>query len=199
LERERRKSGGEEIQIFKALTLGSIGMAWKPGGPKRGQGHGAAISKLVISSDVGSRQFSIPRAHPIFSLHECFHPSETIIPASLAPYLHHTTAILDRHHGICGLLPRPEGKGKLSRRFQRLAPPNSPLQTLLARNYRGDIPMSAVEKFPILLSDAEEESSAVPPCFSDEGINVRSSCQTAIRFFSHVISTSIFDITIFTF
>ena len=34
--------------------------------------------------------------------------------------------------------------------------------------------MSAVEKFPILLSDAEEESSAVPPCFSDEGINVRS-------------------------
>lgn len=34
--------------------------------------------------------------------------------------------------------------------------------------------MSAVEKFPILLSEAEEESSAVPPCFSDEGINVRS-------------------------
>jgi hypothetical protein len=45
-------------------------------------------------------------------------------------------------------------------------------QTLLARNYRGDIPMSAVDKFPILLSEAEEESSAVPPCFSDEGINV---------------------------
>ncbi|MCJ1341960.1 AP-1 complex subunit mu-1, partial [Peltigera leucophlebia] len=44
-------------------------------------------------------------------------------------------------------------------------------KTLLARNYRGDIPMSAVEKFPILLSEAEEESSAVPPCFSDEGIN----------------------------
>ncbi|KAI9045404.1 AP-1 complex subunit mu [Aspergillus affinis] len=43
--------------------------------------------------------------------------------------------------------------------------------TLLARNYRGDIPMSAVEKFPMLLSDAEEESSAVPPCFSHEGIN----------------------------
>lgn len=32
--------------------------------------------------------------------------------------------------------------------------------------------MSAVENFPILLSDAEEESSAVPPCFSHEGINV---------------------------
>ena len=46
------------------------------------------------------------------------------------------------------------------------------LQTLLARNYRGDIPMSAVEKFPVLLSEAEEESSAVAPCFSDEGINV---------------------------
>ncbi|KAL8932894.1 MAG: hypothetical protein Q9211_006068, partial [Gyalolechia sp. 1 TL-2023] len=48
---------------------------------------------------------------------------------------------------------------------------SSQWQTLLARNYRGDIPMSAVEKFPILLSEAEEESSAVPPCFSDEGIN----------------------------
>jgi AP-1 complex subunit mu len=32
--------------------------------------------------------------------------------------------------------------------------------------------MSAVEKFPVLLSEAEEESSAVPPCFSHEGINV---------------------------
>ena len=31
--------------------------------------------------------------------------------------------------------------------------------------------MSAVEKFPVLLSEAEEESSAVPPCFSSEGIN----------------------------
>ncbi|CAI4210514.1 unnamed protein product [Parascedosporium putredinis] len=44
-------------------------------------------------------------------------------------------------------------------------------KTLLARNYRGDIPMSAVEQFPVLLSEAEEESSAVPPCFSHEGIN----------------------------
>ena len=34
--------------------------------------------------------------------------------------------------------------------------------------------MSAVEQFPVLLSDAEEESSAVPPCFSHEGINVSS-------------------------
>lgn len=34
--------------------------------------------------------------------------------------------------------------------------------------------MSAVENFPILLNDAEEESSAVPPCFSHEGVNVRS-------------------------
>lgn len=31
--------------------------------------------------------------------------------------------------------------------------------------------MSAVEKFPVLLSEAEEESNAVSPCFSDEGIN----------------------------
>lgn len=42
---------------------------------------------------------------------------------------------------------------------------------LLSRNYRGDIPMSAVERFPILLMEAEEESSAVPPCFSYEGVN----------------------------
>lgn len=42
---------------------------------------------------------------------------------------------------------------------------------LLSRNYRGDIPMSAVEKFPMLLLEAEEESSVVPPCFSHEGIN----------------------------
>jgi AP-1 complex subunit mu len=34
--------------------------------------------------------------------------------------------------------------------------------------------MSAVEKFPVLLNDAEEDNSAVPPCFSDEGINVGS-------------------------
>jgi hypothetical protein len=61
-------------------------------------------------------------------------------------------------------------------------------QTLLARNYRGDIPMSAVEKFPVLLSDAEEESSAVPPCFSDEGINV---CERSRSYFIpevHVLS-----------
>ncbi|KAK9450848.1 Mu homology domain-containing protein [Limtongia smithiae] len=42
---------------------------------------------------------------------------------------------------------------------------------LLSRNYRGDVPMSAIEKFPMLLLDAEEESSIVPPCFSHEGIN----------------------------
>jgi AP-1 complex subunit mu len=40
--------------------------------------------------------------------------------------------------------------------------------------------MSAVEKFPVLLSDAEEESSAVPPCFSDEGINV---CERSRNYF----------------
>jgi hypothetical protein len=39
--------------------------------------------------------------------------------------------------------------------------------------------MSAVEKFPILLSEAEEESSAVPPCFSHEGVNVRSTARSA--------------------
>jgi uncharacterized damage-inducible protein DinB len=55
----------------------------------------------------------------------------------------------------------------------------------LARNYRGDIPMSAVEKFPVLLSEAEEESSAVPPCFSNEGINVRTPAATPMHAQSH--------------
>jgi AP-1 complex subunit mu len=41
--------------------------------------------------------------------------------------------------------------------------------------------MSAVEKFPILLSEAEEESSAVPPCFSDEGINVGDDGVSSVR------------------
>ncbi len=43
---------------------------------------------------------------------------------------------------------------------------------LLSRNYRGDVNLSAVEKFPLLLLEAEEESSAVPPCFSNDGVNV---------------------------
>ncbi|KAL9024444.1 MAG: hypothetical protein Q9196_006512 [Gyalolechia fulgens] len=62
-------------------------------------------------------------------------------------------------------------KGKSTTSDSKIEAKSSQWQTLLARNYRGDIPMSAVEKFPILLSEAEEESSAVPPCFSDEGIN----------------------------
>ena len=47
-------------------------------------------------------------------------------------------------------------------------------KTLLARNYRGDIPMSAVEKFMPLLLDAEEENATSPPCISHEGVNVLS-------------------------
>ena len=65
-----------------------------------------------------------------------------------------------------------KGKASFLRTIQLDQSSDTLLQTLLARNYRGDIPMSAVEKFPVLLSEAEEESSAVPPCFSDEGINV---------------------------
>jgi len=45
-------------------------------------------------------------------------------------------------------------------------------KTLLARNYRGDIPMSAVDKFMPLLLDAEEENAAPAPCISHEGVNV---------------------------
>lgn len=52
--------------------------------------------------------------------------------------------------------------------------------------------MSAVEMFPILLSEAEEESSAVPPCFSHEGINVCNMGQLSpgdcgINIFHHTI------------
>jgi AP-1 complex subunit mu len=45
-------------------------------------------------------------------------------------------------------------------------------RTLLARNYRGDIPMSVVEKFMPLLLEAEEENTAPAPCISHEGVNV---------------------------
>jgi len=44
-------------------------------------------------------------------------------------------------------------------------------KTLLARNYRGDIPLSAVERFPTLLSEIEEETSSAPPCLTADGIN----------------------------
>ncbi|CCC70284.1 hypothetical protein NCAS_0E02140 [Naumovozyma castellii] len=41
---------------------------------------------------------------------------------------------------------------------------------LLARRYRDDIPISAIEKFPTLLSDLEEETNLVPPCLSYNGM-----------------------------
>ena len=76
------------------------------------------------------------------------------------------------YYGVGCLLPRSQGQGALVGHFSaRPGDANGLTQTLLARNYRGDIPMSAVEKFPVLLSEAEDESSAVPPCFSSEGIN----------------------------
>lgn len=43
-------------------------------------------------------------------------------------------------------------------------------KTLLARNYRGDVSMSAVEKFMPLVAEQEEEGIAVP-VFTDAGIN----------------------------
>ncbi|CAG8697247.1 10941_t:CDS:2, partial [Racocetra fulgida] len=44
-------------------------------------------------------------------------------------------------------------------------------KVLISRNYRGDIPMSAVEKFMPLVLEAEEEQQAPTPCFTHEGIN----------------------------
>lgn len=42
---------------------------------------------------------------------------------------------------------------------------------LLSRNYRGDVPMSAVDAFPMLLMEAEDELSVTPPCLSRGGVN----------------------------
>ncbi|KAG2236736.1 hypothetical protein INT48_000734 [Thamnidium elegans] len=43
-------------------------------------------------------------------------------------------------------------------------------KVLISRNYRGDIPMSAVEKFMPLISEAEDETIPLP-CFTHEGIS----------------------------
>lgn len=42
---------------------------------------------------------------------------------------------------------------------------------LLSRNYRGDVPMSSVDAFPMLLMEAEDELQAAPPCLSRNGVN----------------------------
>lgn len=43
---------------------------------------------------------------------------------------------------------------------------------LLSRNYRGDIPIaSAIEAFPHLLFDAQQQTTAIPPCLHHNGIN----------------------------
>lgn len=42
---------------------------------------------------------------------------------------------------------------------------------LLSRDYKGDVPYSAIEKFPLLKLEAEEENSAAPPIFNYNGIN----------------------------
>lgn len=46
-------------------------------------------------------------------------------------------------------------------------------KSLIQRSYRDDVATSAVERFLPLLLDLEEEAggSAVPPCFSNEGVN----------------------------
>ncbi|EEB09404.1 AP-1 adaptor complex mu subunit Apm1 [Schizosaccharomyces japonicus yFS275] len=44
-------------------------------------------------------------------------------------------------------------------------------KTIISRNYRADIPMSAVEKFMPLLSEAEDEHGCAIPCMTHEGIN----------------------------
>lgn len=41
---------------------------------------------------------------------------------------------------------------------------------LLSRRYKDDIPISAIDKFSILLMECEEESNVLPPCLSRNGI-----------------------------
>lgn len=44
--------------------------------------------------------------------------------------------------------------------------------TLLTRNYRGDIPSTAaIEAFPMLLVNAQQKSTSVPPCLHHNGIS----------------------------
>ena len=45
------------------------------------------------------------------------------------------------------------------------------VQVLISRNYRGDIPMTAIEKFMQLILQAEEEELTVTPILNSEGVN----------------------------
>ena len=45
-------------------------------------------------------------------------------------------------------------------------------KVLISRNYRGDIPMSAIERFLPLIQDAEDgESIPTPVVSTDDGVN----------------------------
>ena len=49
---------------------------------------------------------------------------------------------------------------------------NNKKQVLISRNYRGDIPMSAIDKFMPLILETEEESSSLSPVVaSEDGVN----------------------------
>lgn len=43
-------------------------------------------------------------------------------------------------------------------------------RSILSRRYRDDISPSAIEKFPTLLVDSEQESNVIPPCLTHNGI-----------------------------
>ena len=46
-----------------------------------------------------------------------------------------------------------------------------PLQSLIQRSYKDDVPPACIERFLPLVLDMEEENVQVTPCFSDDGIN----------------------------
>ena len=41
---------------------------------------------------------------------------------------------------------------------------------ILSRRYKDDIPTNAIDKFPMLLVEREQESSVIPPCLAHNGI-----------------------------
>ncbi|CAI2186610.1 5676_t:CDS:2 [Funneliformis geosporum] len=63
-------------------------------------------------------------------------------------------------------------------------------KVLISRNYRGDIPMSAVEKFMPLVLEAEEEQQAPTPCFTHEvlALTKKNSNATTILLFLHKLT-----------
>src|SRR4051794_36390075 len=112
------------------------------------------VEALRNNAYVGSRAtLTTPRLHQRIDSTTFTNVSTQLIPSHWPLWPSINTKILPvaPQDGFRTVLPRPQGKGTAPEDASA-GNANHALQTLLARNYRGDIPMSAVEKFPILLS-----------------------------------------------